>query len=102
MVYCQGLKVFFKLGGIYEIISRKTSLECILWSDLQVIFYVKHKTGEDFTYIVWYDVNFNPYVRYCVEFLTEVICFETITEVLRFITSYDETTFDSIEIEITN
>ena len=85
-----------------KLLAEKTSLECILWSELQVIFYVTHKTGDCFTYIVWYDVNFNTCTRYCVEFLTEVLCFETIAEVLRFIISYDETTADSIEIEITN
>lgn len=85
-----------------KLLAEKTSLECMLWSDLQVIFYVKHKTGEDFTYIVKYDVTKNSFIRYSVEFLADTLNFETITEVLRFITSYDETTVDSIEIEITN
>lgn len=85
-----------------KLLADKTSLECILWSDLQVIFYVTHKSGDCFTYSVWYDANCSQSTRYLVEFLTDVVCFETISEVLRFIQCYDEASVDTIEIEITN
>lgn len=85
-----------------KLLAEKTSLECVLWSGLQIIFYVKHKTGNEFSYIVKYDVNKHSCIRYSVEFLTDTVEFETITEVLRFITSYDENSIQSIEIEITN
>ena len=85
-----------------KLLAEKTSLECILWSGLQIIFYVKHKTGDQFSYIVTFDVKKYSGIRYSVEFLADAVNFETITEVLRFITSYDENSVQLIEFEVTH
>jgi hypothetical protein len=85
-----------------KLIAEKTSLECILWAGLTIIFYVKHKTGDEFQYIVEYDDTRHSLTKYSVDFLDDTVLFETITQVLNFIECYDQSTVELIEIEIIN
>ena len=84
-----------------KLIGVKTGIENILWSGLNIIFYVKHNTGNEFNYTVSYDISKNQYIRYSVEFLADVINFETVSQVLNFIECEPETVV-SIELEIIN
>jgi hypothetical protein len=85
-----------------KLIAEKTSLECILWSGLNIAFYVKHKTGEAFEYVVNYNNSLNSLIRYNVQFLTKTVQFETISQVLDFIESYDRDSVELIELELFN
>lgn len=84
-----------------KLIGTNTSIENILWSGLTIIFYVKHNTGNEFSYTVSYDITKNQYIRYCVEFLADTINFATVSQVLNFIQCEPETIV-SIELEIVN
>jgi hypothetical protein len=84
-----------------KLIAEKTSLECILWSGLTIVFYVKHKTGNEFQYIVEYDDTRHLLTKYSVDFLGDAVLFETITQVLNFIECY-QSPVELIEIEIIN
>ena len=84
------------------LIAEKTSIECILWAGLNIAFYVKHKTGEDFQYVVCYDVTKPTMCRYSVQFLADTLVFETITQVFNFIESYDRYSVELIELELFN
>ncbi len=84
------------------LIAEKTSLECILWSGLNIAFYVKHKTGEEYQYVVCYDVTKPTICRYSVRFLADMLVFETISQVLNFIECYDRDSVELIELELFN
>jgi hypothetical protein len=83
-----------------KLIAEKTSLECILWSGLTIIFYVKYNTGNEFQYIVEYDDTRHLLTKYSVDFLDNTVKLETITQVLNFIECYDRSSVELIEIEI--